>query len=118
MWVFTQDGFISAVDNGVVPGKLAVRARDKQSLELLSMITDSPITEYPNTDYEYRVFVTKDEFSAFLVSHVDTLDYSNFKSRIHSTRGDVFYDACSNVWGAMLEVSDKYPPKKTRTRSY
>ena len=39
MWIFTQDGFVSAVDNGMVPGKLAVRARDKESLALLAELT-------------------------------------------------------------------------------
>lgn len=107
MWVFTQDGFISAVDNNQMPGKLTVRARDRKSLELLSDITGSPIVELPNRDYEYRVFVTRDDFASFLVSHVDHLDYGNFKNRIWDTRGEVYHDACSDVWGAMLQVSDR-----------
>lgn len=107
MWIFTQDGFISAVDNGHVPGKLAVRARDKKSLELLAAITSQEITKNKNTDYPYRVFVTKDEFTAFLASHVDALDYPNFKSRVYATRGEKFAHACSEVWGAMLGVTDK-----------
>jgi len=107
MWVFTQDGFISAVDNNQMPGKLTVRARDRKSLELLSDVTGSAIIELPNRDYEYRVYVTRDDFASFLVSHVDHLDYSNFKNRIWDTRGEVYHDACSDVWGAMLQVSDK-----------
>lgn len=112
MWIFTQDGFISAVDNNQEPGKLTVRARDRQSLELLSALTDSPIIELPGRDYEYRVFVTREDFSSFLVSHVDHLDYGNFKNRIWATRGDTYHDACSDVWGAMLQVSDKAPTRR------
>ena len=107
MWVFTQDGFISAVDNGHVPGKLAVRARDKKSLELLAAITTQEITQSKNSDYPYRVYVTKDEFTSFMVSHVDAIDYSNFKNRVYSTRGSKFAHACSEVWSVMLGTTDK-----------
>jgi hypothetical protein len=111
MWIFTQDGFVSAVNNGQVPGKLAVRARDKEALELLSLSTGSEIEEFKGTDYEYRVHVTREDFNKWLTMHVDTLDYSNFKSRIWASRGEVYHDACSDVWQAMLAVSDK---RKTR----
>jgi hypothetical protein len=107
MWIFTQDGFISAVDNGHVPGKLAVRARDKKSLEFLAEITGQEISQRKNTDYPYRVFVTKDEFTSFLASHVDAMDYSNFKNRVYETRGSDFAHACGNVWSAMIDVTDK-----------
>jgi hypothetical protein len=107
MWVFTQDGFISAVDNGHVPGKLAVRARDKKSLELLAALTQQEIVKSKNADYPYRVFVAKDDFTNFLASHVESLDYSNFKDRVYSTRGNKFASACGKVWAAMLDVTDK-----------
>lgn len=111
MWIFTQDGFVSAVNNGQVPGKLAVRARDKEALEILSITTGAEIQEFQGTDYEYRVHVTRDDFNKWLTMHVETLDYSNFKNRIWSSRGEVYHDACSEVWSAMLAVSDK---RKTR----
>jgi hypothetical protein len=107
MWVFTQDGFISAVDNGHVPGKLAVRARDKKSLELLAALTQQDIVQSKNSDYPYRVFVTREEFSNFMLSHVDSIDYANFKDRVYETRGSKFANACGRVWAAMLDVTDK-----------
>lgn len=114
MWVFTQDGFISAVDNNQVHGKLAVRARDKKSLELLSEMTGQPIVELKYSDYEYRVYVTRDEFTQFMVSQIDRLTYGNFKNRIWQTRGDVFHDACSEVWETMLQVADTRQPAGSR----
>jgi hypothetical protein len=107
MWVFTQDGFISAVDNNHVPGKLSVRARDKVSLTFLADITNQEITQSENSDYPYRVYVTREEFSDFLATHVDALDYSNFKNRVAVSRGSKFAAACSKVWSAMLSVTDK-----------
>lgn len=107
MWVFTQDGFISAVDNGHVPGKLAIRARDKKSLELLATLTEQKITQNKGSDYPYRVYITKQEFADFLVAHAEDIDYSNFKDRVYSTRGSKFAAACGKVWAAMLDVTDK-----------
>lgn len=106
MWVFTETGFISAVDNGHVPGKLAVRARDKQSLELLADLTNQEIKQSERSDYPYRVYVTKEEFADYLLAHVETLNYPNFKDRVYSTRGSRFARACGRVWEAMLDVTD------------
>lgn len=115
MWVFTQDGFVSAVASDRDPEVLVVRARDKVSLSLLAEVTGSDIVELPGRDYEYRVFVTRDQFSSWLMSQADAIDYSNFKNRLWQTRGDVYHDAASNVWGEMLSVSDKYRvPTKRR----
>lgn len=107
MWIFTQDGFISAVDNGHVPGKLSVRARDKKSLELLAALTQQDIKQSVRSDYPYRVYVTKEEFANFLLGHVDELDYPNFKDRVYDTRGAEFAHACGKVWAAMLDVTDE-----------
>jgi hypothetical protein len=106
MWVFTQHGFISAVDNGHVPGKLAVRARDKKSLEFLADVTGQEIKQSERADYPYRVYVTKEEFSNFMLTQIDEIDYPNFKNRVYKTRGREFEDACASVWGVMLEVTD------------
>lgn len=107
MWLFTQDGFISAVDNKQVPGKLAVRARDKKSLELLADLTRQEIIQKMDTDYPYRVFVTKEEFQEFVAAQIESIDYGNFKNRVYSTRGENFAHACGDVWGAMLYVTDE-----------
>ena len=106
MWIFTETGFISAVDNGHVPGKLAVRARDKESLAILAAVTDQEIKQSERSDYPYRVYVTKEEFSDYILAHIETLDYSNFKDRVYKTRGSIFARACGRVWEAMLDVTD------------
>ena len=114
MWIFTQEGYISVVDNNDSPGNLTVRARDKQSLELLASLTGAELVELRGRDYEYRIYVTRDQLTDYMAMHIQHLDYSNFKNRIWATRGDTYHDACSDVWGAMLQVSDKYPPKKVK----
>lgn len=106
MWIFTQDGFISAVDNKEVPGKLTVRARDKRSLALLAEFTNQEVTQVDGRDYPYRVHATKEQFSDFLQAHVDDLNYPNFKDQVKSVRGRDFAAACGSVWAAMLDVTD------------
>lgn len=112
MWVFTQDGYVSAVASDKDRDKLVVRARDRESLEMLSEMTGQELVELPGRDYEYRLFVDRGVFNEWLLVQADGVDYTNFKNRIWQTRGDVFHDACSAVWGAMLEVSDKYISKR------
>jgi hypothetical protein len=106
MWVFSQDGFISAVDNGVKPGYLAVRARDRQSLVPLSEMAEAEIEFTPNRDYQYRVYVTRAMFQDFMNLSIETLDYGNFKDRLKVSRGKVFAHAAGSVWATMHDVAD------------
>ena len=108
MWVFTQDGFVSAVESDREPGTLVVRARDKESLKMLAEVTNSELVELPGRDYEYRIFVTKQQFTDWVAAQIESIDYSNYKNRLWQTRGDVYHDAASHVWGEMLSVSDKH----------
>ena len=114
MWVFTETGFVSAVVDYQDSSKLVVRSRDKKSLRPFVEATNAEIIELKNRDYEYRVIIKKTDFVKCLVDAAMTIDYNNFKNRIWDTRGDVFHDALSKVWGNMLDVSDKYPPKKSK----
>lgn len=106
MWIFTQDGFISAVNNNEVPGKLTVRSRDKESLALIATLTDQDIKQVDGRDYPYRVYATKEQYAEFLALHVENLDYPNFKDQVKKNRGYEFASACGRVWEAMLDVTD------------
>jgi hypothetical protein len=106
MWIFTQDGFISAVNNKEAADKITVRARDKQSLALISEIVNQEIIQVNGRDYPYRVYATKEQLSEFLQAQVDVLDYGNFKDQVKVVRGQEFASACGAVWEAMLDVTD------------
>jgi|694.fasta_scaffold76474_6 hypothetical protein len=106
MWVFSQDGFISAVDNGAKPGYLAVRARDRKSLVPLSELAESEIEFTPSRDYQYRVYVTREMFQDFMQLSIETLDYKNFKDRLKVSRGSKFAQAAGTVWATMHDVTD------------
>jgi len=107
MWTFTQDGFISTVQDRDDSTVLIARSRDRQSLELISTITGAEIVTSDGTDYGYRVRVTREQFAEFLVANVYALDYPNFKNRIYETRGHEWHEAAAGVWSEMLAVTDK-----------
>lgn len=106
MWIFTQTGFVSAVRHYSEPGTVVVRARDRESLAELAGLVDAPIAKSPVNDYPYRVHVSDESFVKWLTSNVASLDYTNFKDRVHDTRGDHYADALLSVWSIMHEVED------------
>lgn len=106
MWVFTQHGFISAVQHFDDATKIVVRSRDKQTLEVIADLYELEILSTPGNDYPYRVHATREQFSNYLLTEVDLLDYTNYKNRLHDSRGDRYYGAASKVWSAMHDVED------------
>lgn len=106
MWVFTDHGFISAVQHHSMPDTVVVRARDKRSLERISNKYGTDIVQLRGTDYPHRTYVTREQFAEYMASEAEKVDYTNYKSRLHVTRGDVYYDAATSVWSTMHEVQD------------
>jgi hypothetical protein len=106
MWIFTQNGFISAVRHYSQPQTIVVRARDRESLEVLATTTGVAVERTPVNDYPYRVHVPQEDFSRWLENCVNTLDYTNFKDRVHDTRGDNFASTLMSVWETMHNVED------------
>ena len=105
MWIFTTEGFVSAVQK---PGDtdLTIRSRDRASLATLAQITGHNINASQGTDYPYRVEVSREQFSHWLAQHVTNLDYANFKSAVGRQRGRSFAHPLMDVWSAMHAVTD------------
>lgn len=106
MWVFTQNGFLSAVRTSVGSGEFKVRARDRESLLDLSVFAEAEIIATPFADYPYRVIVDELVFGAYLLHEIAEADYTNYKSRVSVTRGPKFAHACGSVWSTMHEIED------------
>lgn len=107
MWVFTETGFISAVTDLKDSDQMIVRARDRQSLEPLSEMADVAIVSTPERDYPFRVFVSKFDYTSWLVDAVDDMTYNNYKSRMSVTRGREYVSALHDVWEVMHKVSPR-----------
>jgi hypothetical protein len=118
MWVFTKYGFFSAVcarqrggkhGQPVDPKRIMVRARDRGHLEALKkrfpgLLGKCDVQESPGTDYAFRVFVGKPEWSQVLSGLAEETDYDNFKSAVarHQGRSGVAYErALHEVWSVM-----------------
>lgn len=106
MWIFTQTGFVSAVRHYSESDTIVVRARDRESLVGLSSGWDVPIEKSPYNDYPYRVHVSEKALKDWLTDTVSSLDYGNFKDRVHDSRGDSFASALMGVWEIMHDVED------------
>ncbi|MFM7763988.1 MAG: hypothetical protein ACKO73_13645 [Acidimicrobiaceae bacterium] len=65
------------------------------------------ISSTPSNDYPYRVFVADSVFAALLSKQTMAVDYTNFKNRVHDSRGHDFADALMSVWSAMHRVEDE-----------
>lgn len=106
MWLFTETGFVSVVQNFEEKGRLVTRARDEKSLEGLSEAAGTPIVSTPGRDYPFRVFIDRETFSAWVTNQIDALDYTNYKSRMWQTRGVQFAESLHEVWAAMHGVTE------------
>ena len=106
MWLFTQQGFLSAVQHRDNHDLLMVRARDRASLEPLVVAFGAEVLHTPRADYPYRVIVAKNQFSGWCSQQVQQIDYDNFKNRMYGVRGRGFVEALHDVWAAMRGTED------------
>lgn len=121
MWLFTKYGFFSAVcarqgdgrhSQPVDPTRIMVRARLKPHLEALKErfpehLANCKIMEFPGSDYAFRIFVTKTNWSVVLVGLNEELDYDNFKSevaRFQGQDGESYEHALHDVWSVMNQL--------------
>ena len=103
MWIFTTEGFISAVYKDKT---IQVRARDRKSLQNLASDCKSKIVHTPLADYPYRLETDRRNLSSWLSRQIELLEYKNFKSEVEDVRGFDFAAPLHKVWDVMHEVED------------
>ena len=109
MWMYTKDGFFSAVQDRGDDGRILVRSRIKEDIEKLASYLDEArpdnkheILVTPDGDYGFRMSVLRAEWKCYLHESVSDLDYFNFKSEVH---GEPDRDqAYMQVWSAMNDL--------------
>lgn len=111
MWLFTQTGFVSVVQDAKDKNKMVVRARDKVSLQPLMDEYGVKMVNLKNRDYPHRVFLTRKQFVDWLVQTGEDLDYNNYKNKVSQTRGYEFAGPLHDVWATMLRLEDLGRPK-------
>lgn len=106
MWVFTETGFVSAVCDQHDRRQIQVRARDKESMDFVCMVTGAKMIRTPDADYPYRVVIDREDFIIFLTKSAQYMDYTNFKNQVHATRGKKYARALNSIWSTMHDVED------------
>ncbi|CAB4935619.1 unannotated protein [freshwater metagenome] len=103
MWIFTTEGFISAVYKH---DAVQVRARDHKSLQNLATYCASEIKHTPVADYPYRLETDRNHLATWLSQQALLMEYGNFKSEVEAVRGFEFAAPLHKVWDVMHEVED------------
>jgi hypothetical protein len=114
MWVMTTDGFYSAVQKHG-DDKLTIRARDRDDLVTLQskLPAGYKITDGGGTDYPARIKnVTHQDWSDFLATEANSIDYDNFKSAVKARRGAKHAHAFGKCWNALLSLEAVTPRRK------
>lgn len=104
MWVFTRDGFFSAVwDKFCTAEEIMIRARCREDLcrlskKLQGFCDQSQILEMPYVDYRYRIKIFKQEWSAYLARCALDIDYASVKKSIIPAEDKLRERAYYGVW--------------------
>jgi hypothetical protein len=115
MWVFTNKGFFSIVEDRDNADNHLVRARMKGDLERLFKaygVTKLQVEETPDADYRFRVSLHKPVVTNAIGVAVDEIDYDNFKNsyrdneKIPHTLRSLTHYHMHDVWSAMHEAQE------------
>jgi hypothetical protein len=96
MWVFTNRGFLSVVQDRDDSDTLIVRSRFPGQIEAL--FPEAVVSKTPGRDYLYRALLPRAEVAEVMRREVEAIDYDNFKNYIGD---DEYHDACLDVWTAL-----------------
>lgn len=82
MWVCFNNGFVSAVENRDDKTMLIARARKRQHLIDIFPDKEKEIFSKENSDYEFRLNISKDEYAEVVAAAIRNIDYDNFKNSV------------------------------------
>ena len=105
MWLFTTQGFYSVVADRDDPGRVLVRARAREDIEALArLIPDVEPFADDGADYEWRAFVSREEWGRATAELVEAIDYDNFKNAVRDRQGSKREHLYHEVWHKMREL--------------
>ena len=121
MWIFTRDGFYSAVwDRECQGDEVMIRAQCRDDLcrlvkKLSGYCDESQIDEKRHSEYRFRVKVNKQAWSAYVADSALQVDYSSVKKNIlpdmDAIRKDAYYQVWEAIirWRSRMDEADKAP---------
>lgn len=109
MWLFTKHGFYSVTKAEYTKKKNLYQIRARTDVDLINLKNEvtclraKKVHCFEGADYRYRIFVFPSELAQVFDRLQDTLDYSNFKNKVHATPNQADkYSFYSKVWGVMF----------------
>lgn len=107
MWICLNDAFISAVQNRDNHDELMVRARKKTHLANVFPNRKKEIFSVDESDYAWRIVVSKTDFTDMLSNRVNDISYDNFKNSVKDTALKKMYN---EVWwlGLIMQEGRKW----------
>jgi hypothetical protein len=103
MWLFTTDGFFSAVNDRNDEGTIIVRSRVRgDAARLVAAVGVGNVIETRDSDYRFRVRLPRPAWVAYVAAAAEAIDYSNFKAAVAVRQGAGRAHAYADVWAVML----------------
>ena len=113
MWIFTKEGFFSAVISTEYckEGEVVVRARNRDDLHRLIDCLDeqgckTQIIDTPQADYCSRVIIQKSFWVKYVASAADGIDYANFKNATTSD-DELRHTAYFGCWSSLYDWQNR-----------
>lgn len=107
MWLFTLDGFYSAVQDTSDSNIIWVRARVEDDLKRLvetyAVSATDILVDY-GTDYKYRIGVWREEWVRVVAATANDIDYTNFKSEVESVLGKPRASVLEAIWFKLIQL--------------
>jgi hypothetical protein len=121
MWFCFNDGFFSVVQDFQYDDVLVVRARRWKDIKKLFPTKKINITT--ETDYAFRVFISRAEWKKIMIEKIDSINYTNFKNSVMDYD---LHEAYKEIWNICwyLQWNDKEnntivnSKKKKRKKNY
>jgi hypothetical protein len=111
MWIFTKDGFFSAVQHRKNKDYLMIRARTKMDIQQLAYSLGTILgktVKYVDSrdgfsDYGFRLTCSKRLWGRYLDKSAKEIDYDNFKSGMKPYVTPKRMEQLHEIWYVMLE---------------
>lgn len=122
MWLFTPDGFFSAVEHIDDPDKIMIRCRARIHAQTLvdACPEDSKpelVETPPPADYRYMVTITRETWVYVVASFAAQIAYPNFKDEASKRKHPPgFMGALHRVWSDLLSFQDSMHDDTRKSR--
>jgi len=107
VWLFTTDGFFSAVAHRDDEDRLMIRARVREDAERLAEALGAELLETPAADYRFRVVVSRDTWATYVQQAAEHIDYPNFKDAVAARQGRDRAHVYGDVWSVMYGMQER-----------